>query len=43
MVMIRPAGKAAKIAKKVLKNKGVKVQAGTKMIKTPANTPYLQH
>ena len=43
MVMIRPGGKAAKIAKDVLKKKGVKVQAGGKMQKTPATTPYLQH
>ncbi len=43
MVMIRPGGKAAKIAKKVLKGKGVKVQSGVKMQKSPPNTPYLQH
>lgn len=43
MVMIRPAGKAAKIAKDVLKKKGVKVAAGVKMQKTPPTTPYLQH
>lgn len=41
--MIRPKGKATKIAEKVLKSKGVKVQSGVKMQKTPANTPYLQH
>ena len=43
MVMIRPAGKAGKIAKKVLKSKGVKVESGVKMQKTPPTTPYLQH
>ena len=43
MVMIRPKGKAAKIAQQVLKGKGVKIQSGTKMDKTPKNTPYLQH
>lgn len=43
MVMIRPKGKAAKIAEKVLKNKGVKVQSGDKIQKTKLQTPYLQH
>lgn len=43
MVMIRPKGKAAKIAQQVLKGKGVKIQSGTKMDKAPKNTPYLQH
>lgn len=43
MVMIRPAGKAAKVAKNVLKNKGVDVKAGVKMQKGPLKPPYLQH
>lgn len=43
MTMIRKNDKAAKIAKRVLKNKGVKVQAGVKLQKKPLDTPYLQH
>ena len=43
MVMIRPSGKAAKIAKQVMKGKGVKVQTGQKMQKTELTGPYLQH
>lgn len=41
--MIRAKDKASKVAQAILKKKGVKVQAGTKMEKTPPNTPYLQH
>ena len=43
MVMIRPKGKASKIAQQVLKNKGVKVVTGDKMQKTKPGTPFLQH
>lgn len=43
MVMIRPKGKAQKIAKAVLKGKGVDVKGTSKMEKTKVNGPYLQH
>ena len=44
MVMIKPKGKPAKIAKAVLKGKGVKAgPAGEKHEKTKLTGPYLQH
>lgn len=43
MAMIRPKGKAQKIAEKVMKQKGVKVVAGPKMQKSTLTGPYLQH
>lgn len=43
MVMLRPKGKAQKIAKQVMKNKGVKVEDSSKMKKTTLTGPYLQH
>lgn len=43
MVMIRPKNKATKIAEKVLKGKGVKVQAGDKMERAKPAQPYPQH
>lgn len=43
MAMIRPSGKAAEIAKKVMKNKGVKITSGAKLQKTKLTGPYLQH
>lgn len=43
MAMIRPKGKPAKIAQDVMKKKGVKIAAGTKMQKTKLTGPYLQH
>ena len=43
MVMIRPAGKAHKIAKAVLANKGVKVASSVKMDKNKLTGPYLLH
>ena len=43
MVMLRPGGKAYKIAKKVLGNKGIKVRKPVANDKTPPTTPYLQH
>ena len=41
--MIRPSGKARKVAKQVMKNKGVKVDKPVKMEKTTLTGPYLQH
>lgn len=43
MVMIRPKGKASKIAQQVLKAKGVKVVAGEKLDKVKVKAPFLQH
>lgn len=43
MVMLRPKNKATKIAKQVMKNKGVKVPTPVKMEKTTLTGPYLQH
>lgn len=43
MIMIRPKGKAHKIATKVMKGKGVKVEKAKKMDKTTLTGPYLQH
>jgi hypothetical protein len=43
MVMIRPGGKAQKIAEKVMKNKGVKIEKKKKMSKIALVGPYLQH
>lgn len=43
MVMLRPPGKAAKVATKVLKNKGVKVPAAKQLEKIKLQGPYLQH
>jgi hypothetical protein len=42
MVMLRPPGKATKIAKKIMKEKGIKVR-DAKSQKTKLQTPYLQH
>jgi len=43
MVMLRPSGKAEKIAKKVMKGKGVKVPNAKAYEKVKLQTPYLQH
>ena len=44
MAMIRPKGKPAKIAKAVLRGKGVKAgPAGQKNEKMKLTGPYLQH
>ncbi len=43
MVMLRPPGKPYKIAKAVLKNKGIKVRDPKAYEKTKLQTPYLQH
>jgi len=44
MVMIKPAGKAGKIAKSVMRGKGVKsAPTGDKLEKIKNKGPYLQH
>lgn len=43
MVMLRPPGKAQKIAEKVMKGKGIKVSKPRSMQKGKLDTPYLQH
>lgn len=43
MAMLRPTGKAQKIAEKILKNKGVKIASGKSTKSTKLTTPYLQH
>ena len=43
MVMLRPPGKAYKIAKKVLRQEGVKVRKPRAMDKKNVSGPYLQH
>lgn len=41
--MLRPSGKAEKIAKNVMKQKGVKVAKPQSMTKTKLQGPYLLH
>ena len=41
--MIRPKGKAEKVAKQVMKGKAVKIQTSKKPEKTVLTGPYLQH
>lgn len=43
MVMLRPPGKATKIAERVMKGKGIKVRKPESYEKTKLQTPYLQH
>lgn len=43
MVMIRPKGKAQKVAKKIMRGKGVKIDLPKKPEKTILTGPYLQH
>lgn len=43
MVMLRPPGVGYKIAKQVLKNKGVKVPKRDVVEKPKLSGPYLQH
>ena len=43
MVMIRPQGKSQKVAKAVLKSKGIKTPSSKSYEKVPVTTPYLQH
>lgn len=42
-IMLRPSGKAEKIAKKVMKSKGIKVEKTQSMTKTKLKGPYLLH
>lgn len=43
MVMLRPPGKAYAVAKKVLKNQGIKVPKRDVIQKTTLKGPQLQH
>lgn len=43
MVMLRPAGKAYKVAQSVLKNKGINVPKPREYEKLKISMPYLQH
>jgi len=43
MVMLRPDGKAYKVAKAVLEKKGIKVRKPKAEEKVPMMGPYLQH
>lgn len=43
MTMIRPSGKASKIADKIMRKKGGKVQVTKKPRKIVLTGPYLQH
>lgn len=43
MVMLKPPGKAQEVAKKVLKEKGIKVPKKSGIQKTTITGPYLQH
>lgn len=43
MVMLRPSGKPYEVAKKVLKEKGVKVRKPNVMEKQKPQGPYLTH
>jgi hypothetical protein len=43
MVMLRPKGKATKVAEKVMKGKGIKVRSPVSNEKTKPVDPYLQH
>ena len=42
-IMLRPSGKAEKIAKKVMRSKGVKVEKAKSVTKTKLTGPYLLH
>lgn len=42
MVMLRPAGKATKIAQNIMKQKRIKIRE-QKSESKPLQTPYLQH
>lgn len=41
--MLRPKGKATKIAEKIMKGKGIKVRDPSQMEKVKAPVQYLQH
>lgn len=43
MVMLRPSGKPYKIAKQIMKTKGVKVKNPKSNESKTLQTPYLQH
>lgn len=43
MVMLRPKGKATKIAEKVMKQQGIKIPKGKSQPEKQLQTPYLQH
>jgi hypothetical protein len=43
MVMLRPSGKAAKIATSVMKGKGIKIRKPRQMEENKVQGPYLQH
>jgi len=43
MVMLRPGGKAQKIAENVMKRKGIKVRKPKANDKKALDMPYLQH
>lgn len=43
MIMLKPPGKAEKIAKKVMKSKGVEQPASKSKKLEKLQTPYLQH
>jgi hypothetical protein len=43
MVMLRPKGKAYKVAKQVMRAKGIKVVKPLTKEKKPLSGPYLQH
>jgi hypothetical protein len=43
MVMIRPGGKAQKIAEKIMKTKFIKIEKPKKSKKLVLTGPYLQH
>lgn len=43
MVMLRPPGKPYKIAKDVMKNKGIKIRDPKANETKKLQTPYLQH
>jgi len=43
MIMLRPKGKAEKVAKAVMKKKGVKLEEGKQLPKMKLKGPYLQH
>jgi len=43
MVMLRPKGKAEKIAKQVMKQQGITTPPAESQDKVPLKTPYLQH
>ena len=43
MVMLRPPGKAHKIAKAVMKNQGIKIRSAKVLEKAKLTGPYLQH